>query len=402
MQRIVTFEWEWGEYEDAFRCLLRGTHNHGPEMAEMVARFGEMFPTSLVLPVNRGRFALKIALEVFAGLEPCRTEVIYPAYICDSVIEMIEQAGLVPRPADVGRELTIGVDDVERVVTDKTLAVIGVHAYGCPAPIKALEEYAGARQIFLIDDAANVAGVGVDGGKMLGGFGDAGVISFTNSKTLVAGGLNAGGLLLVNNPELAGAMGRAWAALPDPNYSAMDFLLFYRDNRFGRYSRLATYYYNRLLHRAFTKRPCPPSRMANIDAAIVLRQLVSLPQRLSGRIKVAESFHRHLGALPGVTFPQYRQGRYLTRVLLQLPPGSDLPTIRASLLRRGFETRRGYELDLRHGHTFPRAAQMAPRLIEVPSHSRTADGHVRTLCSSVAEILNSVPAGVVPAGSFSD
>jgi dTDP-4-amino-4,6-dideoxygalactose transaminase len=392
MQRIVYAEWGWPEYREVLGCLLCGRQNRGDELGEMLEKFEKFYPDSTVLPVNRGRVALKLALMVFAKLEPHKTEVVYPAYICASVIEMIEEAGLVPVPADIGEDLNLGVAEAARAVTKKTLAIVAVHMYGCPAPVTPLEQFCREHRIFLIDDAATLVGIPGPRGRVLGGFGDAGLISFTASKSIVAGGFNAGGLLLVNNPDLVAAMRREWVGLPDPCFSIGDFLTFLRDQQLQPYAQAATYYYSAINHRLFRKsggdRACPPRRMANVNALVTMRQLQSLDQRIAGRTRVAESFAHRIAAIPGVVFPQYHPGRYLTRVVLLLPEGAQIASIRAALSRRGIGTRCGYELDFRHGSTFPRATQIAPRLLEVASHSRQKEADIERICAALAEVLD--------------
>lgn len=391
MQQIVYAEWGWPEYGTVLACFARGRKDRGDKLGEMLAKFKEFFPEATVLPVNRGRVALKLALRVFAALEPRKTQVVYPAYICSSVIKTIEEAGLAPVPADIGPDLNLCVGSVERVVTDKTLAVVAVHMYGCPAPVAALEQFCRERGIFLVDDAATLAGIIGDRGCMLGGFGDAGLISFTASKSIVAGGFNAGGLLLVNNPALVAPMRREWAALPEPRFGFGDFLTFLADQQFEPYARGAAYYYGAARRRLFGcsdgGRVCPPRRMANINAAVITHQLRTLRQRIIGRIRIAESFGRRIATIPGLSFPQYKLSRYLTRIVLLLPEEAETSSIRAALLRRGIATRGGYELDFSHGSTFPAAAQIAPRLLEVPSHSRLAEREIEQICTALRAVV---------------
>lgn len=391
MQRIAGGEWGLSEYRDAVLCLLRRQRDAGPAMASMLERLSRLHPHSLLLPVNRGRWALANALSGLARMRPGKTEVVYPAYICASVIEAIEATGLVPVPADIGPDLNVGVAQAAAAIGDRTLAVIAVHIYGCPAPVAELEKFCRDRGIFLIDDAACLVGVAADEGRMLGGFGDAGVISFTASKSIVAGGFNAGGLLLVNNPELLPAIRQAWETLPAARFRISDLLLFLRDEQFGLYRRMPIYYWSALRRRLFAqcegRHSCPPARMANISAQLALRQIDSLDRRIAGRIKVAETFHRSLSAMPGIGFPQYQRGRYLTRIMLQLPEGSDLAAVRGGLRRRGIETRRGYDLDLRYGDCCPRARAVAPLLVEVPSHSQMEDAAIERICEALSEVV---------------
>jgi dTDP-4-amino-4,6-dideoxygalactose transaminase len=340
-------------------------------------------PESSLFPVNRGRVALTLALRALARLEPRRREVVYPAYVCAAVIEAIVQAGLVPVPADVGGDLNLGLNDAEAVASADTLAIIAVHTYGCPAPIVRLEEFCRHRGIFLIDDAANIAGIR-HGGRVLGAFGDAGIMSFTASKSIVAGGFNAGGLLLVNNPDLVDAMRREWEALTEARYRLGDFLLYLRDLRFEPYTQRAVYYYAALRRRVLGDAPrhrCPPTLMPNVSAAVALRQLESLHHRIAGRIRVAELYSRHLAGLPGVRFPQYAPDRYLTRIMVQLPERSD--DMRITLSRAGVDTGRPYSLDHRFGSVFPKIARIAPLLLQLPSHSQMTEASVRAICAAL-------------------
>jgi dTDP-4-amino-4,6-dideoxygalactose transaminase len=389
MQRLVCAEWGWAEYRDAAACLAGGRQNSGGAVAALLDAFASLYPGSVPLPVNRGRVALTLALRAFARLKPGKTEVVYPAYICASVIAAIEAAGLVPVPADIGPDLNMGVAQAARAVGENTLAIVAVHIYGCPAPVAEFQEFCRARRLFLIDDAACLVGVEGESGRMLGAFGDAGVVSFTASKSIVAGGFNAGGLLLVNNPELEPALRREWAALPAPRFRLSDFLLFLRDQQLETYSRAVCYYWSaarrRLSRRYDGRHDCPPSRIANISALLATTQLGSLDRRVAGRIRIAEEFHRALAAVPEIGFPQYRAGRYLTRIVLQLPPGAGLGRVRAGLRRQGIETRRGYGLDLRHGKAFPRALALAPQLIEVPSHSRMDRAVIERICAALGK-----------------
>jgi perosamine synthetase len=405
VHRIVYAEWGAAEYRTALGCLLRGRANIGDATAELTSRLEALYPGSTVLPVNRGRFALRLALQAFSRLRPDKTEVVYPAYICASVIDAIVASGLVPVPADVGSDLNMGVAQAERAIGPRTLAIVAVHLYGLPAPIAEIEQMTRSRGIFLIDDAAAVAGVATDNGRMLGGFGDAGVLSFTSSKSIVAGGFSAGGVLLVNNPDLAPAMRRQWQALPGPHYTPADFLRFLRDQQFEPYTEQAAYYWSAALRRLGlgSARPCgvPATRMPNLSASVALHQLASLPQRIAGRIRVAEAFARHLQNVPAVAFPQYRKGRYLTRIVVRLPDGANRAQLRRALAQRGVATRRGYSLDQRYGSDFPMTLALSPRLLELPSHSRLDEAAIIEICTALRESVEHLPIGHAADGEAS-
>src|SRR5258708_1090528 len=87
-------EWGAGEYGRLARGVLKGKPR-AEAVGETVAEFQSVFGGRLVLPVNRGRTALRIALEVFHQERPDRNEVLVPSYICPAVPEAVVAAGLI-------------------------------------------------------------------------------------------------------------------------------------------------------------------------------------------------------------------------------------------------------------------------------------------------------------------
>ncbi len=366
MHPMIYGEWGRRDYVAALGAVVLGRANVGRSVDSIVAHFRDSYPNATIFPVNRARSAIWFALKASSQNRPGKSEVIYPAYICDSVIEAIVKAGLSPVPVDIEPDLNVSVDCLERAISERTHAVIAVHAYGCPCEIEKIEALCRNKGIFLIDDAANLIGVRASRRRAFGGFGDAGIISFATSKTLVTGCYEAGGLVVWNNPDLAGAAQVQWEELPDPSYKLNNLLAYLKDYQFESIFSLATYYWREILQRAFGKKWAPPyfppTRMPNISAAIALTQLETCTARIEGRVRVGGLFHRHLAGIPGVRFPQFKPGRYLTRIMVVLPDGTDREDLRAALLRLGVATRRGYALDFSHGGTFPFATAVAPRL----------------------------------------
>ena len=126
------------------------------------------------------------------------------------------KAGLSPVPVDIEPDLNVSVDCLERASSERTHAVIAVHAYGCPCEIEKIEAL--CRNKGIPDRrCGQFDGVGAGRRRAFGGFGDAGIISFATSKTLVTGCYEAGGLVVWNNPDLAGAAQVQWKELPEPS-----------------------------------------------------------------------------------------------------------------------------------------------------------------------------------------
>lgn len=134
-----------------------------------------------------GSLALEIVLAhcgVAAG-----DEVVVPTFCCTAVVPPILNIGGAPVFADVGLELNMTVENFEAAATPKTRAVIVPHLFGNPAEIEAIRELAHAKDIRIIDDAAQALGATIDG-RLVGSFGDAGILSFGLEK--ICSGIGGG------------------------------------------------------------------------------------------------------------------------------------------------------------------------------------------------------------------
>jgi len=85
---------------------------------------------------------------------------------------------------------------VERAVTSKTKAIIGVHLYGQPFEIDAIKFIADKHKLYLVEDCAQ-AHAATYKGKIVGGFGEMGCFSFYPGKNL--GSYGEGGIVASNN-----------------------------------------------------------------------------------------------------------------------------------------------------------------------------------------------------------
>lgn len=92
---------------------------------------------------------------------------------------------------------------VERLITDRTRAVIVTHAWGLPAEIDRIVAVARRRKILVIEDCAESL-LAAYKGRMTGAWGDVGCFSFQASKQLSTGD---GGMATTSSDELAERLG---------------------------------------------------------------------------------------------------------------------------------------------------------------------------------------------------
>ena len=90
--------------------------------------------------------------------------------------------------------------ELERVLTDRTRAIIPVHMFGPPAPMDEIMEIARANNLRVIEDVAQAPLAKVSG-RLTGTIGDIGCYSFYPSKIL--GCYGDGGAILTTDIETA-------------------------------------------------------------------------------------------------------------------------------------------------------------------------------------------------------
>ena len=387
---IIVAEWDSGERQAFVKAFFTGSQSKGAHLDNLKRELSARYGGRPALLFNRARFGIDLALRRFCERQPDRNEVIFPGYICPSVPEAIERCGLKPIAADVRDDLNIDPAEISRRLNARTLAVIAAHMYGCPAPIADIEALCRDAGVFLIDDAAQVAGVTVDG-RLFGTFGDCGLLSFSQSKTIVAGDRNAGGVLLVNNPDFEAPFERSWAELPDGRFRLRDTPWFFLDGALNANRASFAYYASAVRRRLTGIEPAPmpvvACKMANLSAGIALRQIASLSQRVAGRTRVVAEFAARLVGDGRIGMPQFAAGRYLTRVLIRPPDSVDIAAYRARLGQAGIATRAAYPPIAARIGRVPRATEYAARLVEIPSHSRMDPGIIVEICAAAVRAL---------------
>lgn len=126
-------------------------------------------------------------------------EVIMPSFSFVSTANAFVLRGGIPVFVDI-REDTLNIDEdlLSDAVTEKTRAVVPMHYAGTACDMKAIQDLAASKKLWVIEDAAQALLSAYDG-KYLGTIGDLGCLSFHETKNIISG---EGGALLINNPEL--------------------------------------------------------------------------------------------------------------------------------------------------------------------------------------------------------
>ena len=126
-------------------------------------------------------------------------EVIVPSFTHSADVNAISATGANPIFSDVDKNsMCLSIENIKKVLTKKTRAVLFVALYGNSGEIDKIEKFCKKNKIFLICDCAAALGSSLNK-KKLSGFGEFSVLSFFSDKTITTG---EGGMLLTNNKKL--------------------------------------------------------------------------------------------------------------------------------------------------------------------------------------------------------
>ena len=171
----------------------------GPKGMEFEKKFAEWQGSKYAISTATGTAALHVGLTSL-GIGP-GDEVIVPSYTFIASSFSVLQAGAIPRFADVNREdHCISVESAEKLVNERTKAIMPVHLYGNVCDMDKVNAFAKKHNLFVIEDNAEAFG-GSFKGKKTGTLSDIAGCSFCQSKTFTTGG--EGGMVTTDNEELA-------------------------------------------------------------------------------------------------------------------------------------------------------------------------------------------------------
>lgn len=171
------------------RCLARGMVASGPEAQALADEMAKRYGYRYAMCCGSGTQALFLILSAM-GIGTAN-EVILPTYVCHSVADAVVQTGACPVFCDVDENGCIDAESAERLVSEKTRAVIAVHIYGIPCDSKPLE----ALGLPIVEDFAQR----MDCSGRMAGQSVAGFFSFHPTKCLTAG---MGGMLACDDESL--------------------------------------------------------------------------------------------------------------------------------------------------------------------------------------------------------
>jgi perosamine synthetase len=191
--RPVFGEEEVGAVTDVIRS---GMIASGEVVTRFEDEFAEYLGSNHAVATSNGTTALHAGL-LAVGIKP-GDEVIVPSFTFIATASSVSMCNANPVMADVEYETgCIDPDSVIEQITPKTRAVIGVHLFGQPCNINAIQEICRDHNLLFIEDCAQAHGA-LYHGKKVGTFGEIGCFSFYPTKNMATG---EGGMVTCNNDE---------------------------------------------------------------------------------------------------------------------------------------------------------------------------------------------------------
>lgn len=149
--------------------------------------------------VANGTVALELALRAL-NIE-IGDEVIVTSRSFIASASCVSLIGATPIFSDVCRESqNITAEEVARLITNKTRAIIPVHLAGWPCNMPEIMALAEQHFLLVIEDCAQAIGAKIDG-RSVGSFGDAATFSFCQDKIISTGG--EGGMVVFKDGRAA-------------------------------------------------------------------------------------------------------------------------------------------------------------------------------------------------------
>jgi dTDP-4-amino-4,6-dideoxygalactose transaminase len=352
--------------------LLSGRYTLESELEAFESEFAEYVGVRHAIGVGSGSDALRIAM-LLCDLKP-GDEVITAPNTDNPTAAAIVQAGAEVVFADVDAEtFNIDPEQVASALTARTKVIMPVHLFGQPANMTELCQLAAERGLLVVEDAALALGA-THRERRVGTFGDIACFSVAPSKIL--GGFGDGGVIVTDDQQLAERArvlrnyGHGPGTVLDP-------------------SSLTGGAEWRVLEHGFN------SRLDGIQAAVLRVKLATLDDRLAARRDAAALYDElleHTDVITPAIAPENVSSYYGYTILAE-----HRDELRQALALRGIASRLYYNPPLHKqqaflqntggGASFPQCERASNRALALPIFPQIEEEEVRFVATCVQEIV---------------
>lgn len=345
--------------------LSSGYLTQGAHAAQFEREITGVTKTRHAQAVSSATTGLHLVL-VGLGIQP-GDEVIIPGFSFPATANAVIQQGAIPIFVDIVRD-TFNLDPklLEAAITERTRAIMPVHAFGLVADMDPIVEIATHHGLPVIEDAACALG-GVYHGRPAGSLGTAGVFSFHPRKIITTA---EGGMITTDDDALAEriAVLRAHGAVRGELY--MEFV----DAGFN-------------------------YRLSDVHAAIGSAQMRKLPAILRGRSRAAAALTERLADLDRVHTPAAPGGVEHTyqSYVVRLDDDVDRDAVIRAMRARDVETTLGtYGMHLQpyfrgrfgiRDAELPETTRAHHQALTLPLYPQLSDGDLDVIARALGESI---------------
>lgn len=186
------------ELDAVAEVLESGYLTQGPKVAEFENQIATYTGAEFGFATSSATTGIHLALRA-VGVQP-GDEVIIPDFSFPATANAVIQQGATPVFVDIDLA-TFNLDpaQIESAISNKTTAIMPVHAFGLPADMERINAVAAKYELPVVEDAACALGATYNGAQA-GTLGTAGVFSFHPRKIITTG---EGGLITTSDREVA-------------------------------------------------------------------------------------------------------------------------------------------------------------------------------------------------------
>jgi dTDP-4-amino-4,6-dideoxygalactose transaminase len=351
------------ELAEVAAVLESGYLTQGPRAARLEELIAAYVGSEYAFAVSSATTGLHLALAGI-GVKP-GDEVVIPDFSFPATANAVIQQGAVPVFVDIELD-TFNLDPakLEAAITDRTAAIMPVHAFGLIADMDPINEIAAAHGLPVIEDAACALSATYKG-RAAGTIGTAGVFSFHPRKIITTG---EGGMITTDDAALADTI----RVLRTHGAVRGDLFMSFID---------AGYNY----------------RLSDLHAAVGIAQMAKLDAIVEARQTLAAGLTERVSHLPGVSAPTVPAGSrhsFQSYVVL-LDDDIDRDQVIRLMKERDIETTLGtYSMHLqpyfrtRFGisdEALPNATRAHNSALTLPLYPQLEDGDLDRIADALAQ-----------------
>jgi perosamine synthetase len=347
------------ERELVAQCVDDVQLTQGPRVEQFERDLATLLDVPHVIACANGTVALHLALAA-EGIGK-GDSVLVPNLTYIATANAVKYTGAEPVLVDVDpRTWNIDLAHARRLIRRNTKAIIPVHLYGNPCDMQAVNDFASAHGLRVIEDAAEGLG-GSWQGRALGTLGHSGTFSFYGNKIITTG---EGGAVVTRSESIA----RQLRLLRGQGQSPT--------RRFYHVALGFNY------------------RMTELQAAIGIAQLERFNEMVASRARVCAEYAYRLDPMQARP-PRVLKGGVAAPWLwtVTLPEYIDVQQTIALLADQGIESRPAFTpiskqpIYQGYGAAFPHSEYIGAHGISLPTHAEMSIEDVATICDELLFVL---------------